>query len=164
MKIIIIIIEQIVDLPPGTGDIQITLTQSIAFTGAVIVTTPHPLAIADVVKGVEMFYNLKIPVLSLVNYLLFYLSIVYFLYSSTTTKIIQVENMSYFKCNHGEVYHPLGKLPRDKLKKDLILASDPNYVEALSIHSFPLTSELSDLSGFTHNENISGNYHYYYYC
>ena len=65
--------------------------------------------------------------------------------------------MSYFQCSHGEIYHPLGKLSYEKLKRDLILASDPNYAQSLSIHSFPLTSQLSDLSGSTENEkNIPG--------
>lgn len=54
-------------MPPGTGDIQITLTQSIAFTGAVIVTTPHALAVADVLKGVEMFRDLRVPTLAVVS-------------------------------------------------------------------------------------------------
>jgi ATP-binding protein involved in chromosome partitioning len=54
-------------MPPGTGDIQITLTQSIAFTGAVIVTTPHILAVADVLKGVEMFRDLRVPTLAVVS-------------------------------------------------------------------------------------------------
>ena len=53
-------------MPPGTGDVQITLTQSIAFTGAVIVTTPHPLAMADVLKGVQMFRDLRVPTLAVV--------------------------------------------------------------------------------------------------
>lgn len=61
--------------------------------------------------------------------------------------------MSYFKCSHGEIYHPLGKLSREKLKRDLILASDPNYAQSLSVHSFPFTSQLSDLTGYSH-ENI----------
>jgi hypothetical protein len=55
--------------------------------------------------------------------------------------------MSYFKCSHGEVYHPFGKLSHKRLLKEMMLASDPNYVQSIKIHSFPLTSQLSDLTG-----------------
>ena len=54
-------------MPPGTGDIQITLCQSVGFTGAVVVTTPHILALRDVLKGVAMFNKLKVPVLAVVS-------------------------------------------------------------------------------------------------
>jgi hypothetical protein len=55
--------------------------------------------------------------------------------------------MSYFKCSHGEVYFPFGKLSQQKLRKEMMLASDPNYVQSINVHSFPLSSQLSDLSG-----------------
>ena len=45
----------LVDLPPGTGDVQLTLTQSAPLDGAVIVTTPQPVALEDVARGVQMF-------------------------------------------------------------------------------------------------------------
>jgi ATP-binding protein involved in chromosome partitioning len=66
----------IVDLPPGTGDAQLTLCQSVPVTGAVIVTTPQDVALADVLKAIAMFEKVKVPVLGL------------------------VENMSYFVCPH----------------------------------------------------------------
>jgi ATP-binding protein involved in chromosome partitioning len=66
----------IVDLPPGTGDVQLTLTQSLPLAGAVMVTTPQDVALADVLKGAEMFRQLDVPVLGL------------------------IENMSYFLCPH----------------------------------------------------------------
>jgi ATP-binding protein involved in chromosome partitioning len=66
----------VVDLPPGTGDASLSLTQSLALTGAVIVTTPQDVALADVVKGIAMFNHLEVPVLGV------------------------VENMSYFVCGH----------------------------------------------------------------
>ena len=71
----------IVDMPPGTGDIQLTLSQQIPVTAAVIVTTPQDLALADAVKGIAMFNKVEVPVLGL------------------------VENMSYYqckKCGHQE--------------------------------------------------------------
>jgi ATP-binding protein involved in chromosome partitioning len=64
------------DLPPGTGDIQLTLVQSIALTGAVIVTTPQDVALADAKKGIRMFEKVHVPVIGI------------------------VENMSYFICSH----------------------------------------------------------------
>ena len=79
----------IVDMPPGTGDIQITVTQTLAASGAVLVTTPHPLSLIDSAKGIAMFEDLKIKPLAI------------------------VENMSYFECARGEVYHPFGLGGRD---------------------------------------------------
>ncbi len=64
----------VIDLPPGTGDIQLTLAQAMPLSGAVIVTTPQDVALADVVRGVEMFRKLNVPILGV------------------------VENMSYFCC------------------------------------------------------------------
>jgi ATP-binding protein involved in chromosome partitioning len=66
----------IVDLPPGTGDVQLTLTQTLPLAGAVMVTTPQDAALADVVKGGEMFRQLAVPVLGV------------------------IENMSYYLCSH----------------------------------------------------------------
>lgn len=66
----------VIDMPPGTGDVQLSLTQSVPLTGGVVVATPQDVALADVVKGVTMFQKLEIPVLGV------------------------VENMSYFLCPH----------------------------------------------------------------
>jgi ATP-binding protein involved in chromosome partitioning len=66
----------IVDLPPGTGDVQLTLIQTVAVTGAVIVTTPSTVAIADVRKAIEMFRQVQVEILGV------------------------VENMSTFACPH----------------------------------------------------------------
>ncbi|EKO3565675.1 iron-sulfur cluster carrier protein ApbC [Vibrio metschnikovii] len=66
----------VVDMPPGTGDIQLTLSQQIPVTGAVIVTTPQDLALADARKGAAMFAKVDVPVVGL------------------------IENMSYHICRH----------------------------------------------------------------
>jgi ATP-binding protein involved in chromosome partitioning len=66
----------IVDLPPGTGDVQLSLIQSVAVSGAVIVTTPSIVALADVRKAVEMFRQVNVEILGV------------------------IENMSYFACPH----------------------------------------------------------------
>jgi ATP-binding protein involved in chromosome partitioning len=57
----------IIDMPPGTGDIQLTLAQKIAVSGAVIVTTPQDIALIDARKGVRMFEKVGIPILGLVE-------------------------------------------------------------------------------------------------
>ncbi|NTV09619.1 MAG: iron-sulfur cluster carrier protein ApbC [Zoogloea sp.] len=57
----------VVDMPPGTGDIQLTLSQSVPVTGAVIVTTPQDIALLDARKGVKMFEKVGIPILGLVE-------------------------------------------------------------------------------------------------
>ncbi|MCX2779493.1 iron-sulfur cluster carrier protein ApbC [Microbulbifer thermotolerans] len=56
-----------VDMPPGTGDIQLTLAQNTTLAGAVIVTTPQDLALKDAIKGVEMFRKVSVPVLGIVE-------------------------------------------------------------------------------------------------
>ena len=66
----------VMDLPPGTGDVQLTLVQQLKMTGAVIVSTPQELALLDAKKGAEMFRKVGTPVLGL------------------------IENMSYFLCPH----------------------------------------------------------------
>ena len=66
----------ILDLPPGTGDIQLTLVQKLALTGAVMVTTPQNLALLDVKKGADMFAKVNTPVLGV------------------------IENMTHFLCPH----------------------------------------------------------------
>ena len=59
----------VMDLPPGTGDIQLTLVQTLGITGAVVVTTPQDVALADARKGINMFIGEKVnvPVLGLVE-------------------------------------------------------------------------------------------------
>jgi ATP-binding protein involved in chromosome partitioning len=57
----------VIDLPPGTGDAQLTLTQSAPLTGAIIVTTPSELSLVDAVKGLQMFRKVDTPVLGLVE-------------------------------------------------------------------------------------------------
>jgi ATP-binding protein involved in chromosome partitioning len=66
----------LIDLPPGTGDAQLTLTQLVPLTGAVTVTTPQEVALHDVRKGMTMFQKVNVPLLGI------------------------VENMSYFLCGH----------------------------------------------------------------
>jgi len=57
----------VVDMPPGTGDIQLTLSQRVPMTGAVIVTTPQDIALLDVKKGIRMFEKVGVPILGIVE-------------------------------------------------------------------------------------------------
>ena len=57
----------VIDLPPGTGDIQLTLSQQVPLTGAVVVTTPQDIALADARRGVQMFEKVDVPVLGVVE-------------------------------------------------------------------------------------------------
>eukprot|EP01041_Mallomonas_annulata_P004095 gene4095-8143_t len=104
----------IVDMPPGTGDIQITLCQSVGFTGAVVVTTPHRLALQDVFKGIQMFSSLRVSVLAL------------------------VENMAYFRCRHGEVHYPFGH--GGDLKRKL----QDTLPKGCPVHELPLVDDMDD--------------------
>ncbi|MCS6960602.1 MAG: Mrp/NBP35 family ATP-binding protein [Pseudanabaenaceae cyanobacterium SKYGB_i_bin29] len=57
----------LVDMPPGTGDVQISLAQSVPLTGAIVVTTPQTVALLDARKGLRMFQNLRVPILGIVE-------------------------------------------------------------------------------------------------
>lgn len=57
----------IIDMPPGTGDIQLSLAQSVPVTGAVIVTTPQDIALLDARRGIEMFRKVEVPILGVVE-------------------------------------------------------------------------------------------------
>src|SRR5258708_6297893 len=62
----------VVDMPPGTGDAQLTMAQRVALTGAVIVSTPQDIALIDARRGVKMFERTRVPVLGLVENMSFF--------------------------------------------------------------------------------------------
>jgi len=99
----------VVDLPPGTGDAQLTLAQQVALDGVVIVTTPQQVALADALRAVRMFRQVHCPMLGV------------------------VENMSYFVCPEcGERDEPLGRGGGDKISREEampLLAQVPIYQE-----------------------------------
>ncbi len=70
-----------IDMPPGTGDVQLTITQSVRLSGAVIVTTRQTLSLVDVARGILMFETVKVPMLGI------------------------IENMSYFLCDKCQTKH-----------------------------------------------------------
>ncbi|MCJ1470701.1 hypothetical protein MMC07_009348, partial [Pseudocyphellaria aurata] len=57
----------VLDLPPGTGDTQLTITQQICLDGAVIVSTPQDIALKDTVKGINMFQQVNVPILGMIQ-------------------------------------------------------------------------------------------------
>ena len=57
----------VIDMPPGTGDVQLTVAQKVPVTGSVIVTTPQALAVADACRGIMMFSKVSVPVLGVVE-------------------------------------------------------------------------------------------------
>jgi len=75
----------LIDLPPGTGDAQLTLIQAVPITGALVVTTPQDVAVLDAVRAIEMFRKLDVPVLGI------------------------VENMAWLELPDGSRMHPFGE-------------------------------------------------------
>lgn len=63
----------VIDMPPGTGDIQITMAQKINFTGAVIVSTPQDVALIDAVKGINLFKKIGVPILGIIENMSYYI-------------------------------------------------------------------------------------------
>ncbi len=83
----------IVDMPPGTGDTQLTFAQEIKVDGVIIVSTPQEIALADVTRGINMFDKLKVPILGL------------------------IDNMSFFKTEEGKKYNIFGEGGVEKIAK-----------------------------------------------
>ena len=84
----------VVDMPPGTGDTQLTFAQQIKVDGAIIVSTPQEIALLDVKRGIKMFDKLKVPILGL------------------------VDNMSFFQGIDGKKYNIFGEGGVEKIAKD----------------------------------------------
>jgi len=81
----------IVDMPPGTGDAQLTFAQEIKVDGSIIVSTPQEIALSDVKRGIRMFDKLKVPILGL------------------------VDNMSFFETGDGKKYNIFGEKGVEKI-------------------------------------------------
>ena len=96
----------IVDMPPGTGDTQLTFAQQVKVDGAVIVSTPQDLALLDVKRGIQMFDKTRIKILGL------------------------IDNMSYFKGDDGKDYKIFGESGVEKTAKDF----NKEFLGHLPIH------------------------------
>jgi len=119
----------VIDLPPGTGDVQLTLAQQAALTGAIIVTTPQNVALGVAKKGLRMFQQVNVPILGI------------------------VENMSGFTCSHcGKLTHIFMEGGGKELAKETDLPYlgaipiDPSIVES-GESGHPLTSGKADSVG-----------------
>ena len=127
----------ILDLPPGTGDIQLTLVQKIALTGAVIVTTPQDLAVLDVQKGADMFKKVNTPVLGI------------------------IENMTHFECPHcnqaSQIFAGIGGDSESKrldvpllgsvpLSPDMVKSADNGEPFVLNFENSTITEVFSEIS------------------
>ena len=84
----------VIDMPPGTGDTQLTFAQEIKVDGVIIVSTPQEIALLDVKRGIRMFDKLKVPILGL------------------------VDNMSFFQSDDGKNYNIFGEGGVEKVAKD----------------------------------------------
>jgi len=84
----------VIDMPPGTGDTQLTFAQEIKVDGVVIVSTPQEIALLDVKRGIRMFDKLKVPILGL------------------------VDNMSFFQSDDGKKYNIFGEGGVEKVASD----------------------------------------------
>ena len=84
----------IIDMPPGTGDTQLTFSQEIKIDGAIIISTPQEVALLDVKRGIKMFDKLGVEILGLIN------------------------NMSYFKADDGKKYNLFGEDGVEKTAKE----------------------------------------------
>jgi ATP-binding protein involved in chromosome partitioning len=102
------------DLPPGTGDAQLTMAQRVPLSGAVVVSTPQDIALLDVVRGINMFRKVDVPVLGI------------------------IENMSYFVCPHcgerSEIFHHGGARATAKTLGVEFLGEIPLDI-AIRVHS-----------------------------
>lgn len=99
----------VLDMPPGTGDVQLTLAQSVLVDGAVVVSTPQDLALIDAVRGIDMFRKTNVPVLGL------------------------VQNMSVFVCPNCEheshIFGHDGALVEARKQNIDVLASVPLHID-----------------------------------
>ena len=127
----------ILDLPPGTGDIQLTLVQRLAITGAIIITTPQNLALLDVKKGADMFKKVNTPVLGV------------------------VENMTHFLCPHcqqdTEIFPGTGGKSESKrlgkpllgqifMSPDLAISADAGEPYVFKYPNSVITNVFSDIA------------------
>ena len=102
----------IIDLPPGTGDVQLSLVQKVPVTGAVVVTTPQNMSLMDVKRSIDMFKRVQVPILGI------------------------IENMSYFRVpgtNEKLEMFPKGELEKFILENQIPKLSEISFSPSLSM-------------------------------
>ena len=100
----------VVDLPPGTGDVQLTLCQTFGLSAALVVTTPQKLARVDVEKGIDMFRELNVPLIGL------------------------IENMAFFTDPAGGTHYPFGHTQLDGVREYARVAATDAPLDAAPPH------------------------------
>ena len=95
----------IIDMPPGTGDTQLTFSQEIKIDGAVIISTPQEIALLDVKRGIKMFDELGVKIIGL------------------------IDNMSYFEGDDGKKYNIFGESGVERIAKEY----DKNFIGKIPI-------------------------------
>lgn len=129
----------VIDMPPGTGDIQLTLSQKIPVSASVVVTTPQDIALLDAKKGIEMFRKVNIPVLGV------------------------IENMSMHICgNCGHAEHIFGEGGGDKIAAEFntqLLGSLPlsKYIREQSDSGLPVVADDPDSEVSVMYRNVARN-------
>mmetsp|Transcript_14407 Transcript_14407/g.20296 ORF Transcript_14407/g.20296 Transcript_14407/m.20296 type:complete len:618 (+) Transcript_14407:123-1976(+) len=106
----------VLDLPPGTGDVQLEICQNLQLSGAVAVTTPSKMAATDARKGIEMFTSLGVQTLA------------------------AVENMAYFDCEGGGRHYPFGRGIRDLSK----LENDDLDFKSSNVFQLPISTRTNE--------------------
>lgn len=111
----------IIDFPPGTGDVQLTISQSVRVDGAVIVTTPHELSLTDVRKGIMMFDAVDVPVIGV------------------------IENMAYFVCDGCQKKHAIfgnsgGQTLQERFGLETLATLPINTVMSGGLEAFAVTA------------------------
>ncbi len=123
----------IFDLPPGTGDIQLTLVQTIPLTGAVVVTTPQEVSIIDVKKAVKMFQRVNVPILGIVE------NMSYFIAPDTKTRYDIFGTDGGKKLAESLSLTLLGQLPINQITRECgdkgkpVVFEEPNSEQAVKI-------------------------------
>jgi ATP-binding protein involved in chromosome partitioning len=137
----------LIDFPPGTGDIQLTIMQKAQLTGAILVTTPQEVALLDVAKALKMFQAMQVPILGVVENMSFFQA------GEVQHYPLGSNGGSVFAANHSLPF--LGELPLDPLisscsdKGDLLLEKFPLSLAAVSYKNLTskLFAELIQLKG-----------------
>lgn len=125
----------VIDLPPGTGDAHLTITQTAPITGAVVVSTPQEVALEDAKKGIQMFNQVQVPILGL------------------------IETMSYFICDNCDTHHDIFKtggtealakqlkinfISKIPICKDVVITGDSGIPVVLSYPESPAALAYKD--------------------